>query len=294
MSLGLDPARLVSEIDRIIQFLATRIEPGRKAVLGVSGGVDADVTARLAARALGAERLKLFTVVHATMEPRHLDNARKLAVALGVPLVELALGDWAPGLIDALSHADPGEGFSSEALLDVGRAKNCLRTAIYSTYHDRGYLTLATSNRTEIECGFFVRLADGIWHLGPIAHLYKTQVYQLATALGSDADVINQPASAGYWPGESDLEDLAYWLVNLKPIGAQRSFAPAEIELAQAIQAELTFERIDRALQAIAAGCSNPDILAAASGLSMASAHRLLCLTATARAIASVPVFRTL
>ncbi|OHC72371.1 MAG: NAD(+) synthase [Rhodocyclales bacterium RIFCSPLOWO2_02_FULL_63_24] len=294
MSLRFSPDRLATEIDRILGFLATRIEPGQKVVLGVSGGVDADVTARLAARALGADRLKLFTVVHASMEPRHLDNARKLAAALGVPLVELMLADWAPGLIAELCRADPGEGFSNEALLDIGRARNCLRTAIYSIYHDRGYLTLATSNRTEVECGFFVRLADGIWHLGPIAHLYKTQVYQLAAALGSDPDVIRQPASAGYWPGESDLEDIAYWLVNLKPIGAQRRFDAAEIELAQAIWAELTFERMDRGLQLIAAGCSDPAIIAAASGLSVGTSHRLLTLTAAARSIAAIPVFRTL
>jgi NAD+ synthase len=294
MSLILSPAQVSAEIERITRFIALRIQPGQKVVLGLSGGIDSDVTARLAAGALGAGRLKLFTVVQAEMEPRHLGNARKLAAALDVPLVELSLADWAPGLIDALSRADPGEGFSSSALLDIGRAKNCLRTAISSTYHDRGYLTLASSNRTEIECGFFVRLADGIWHLGPIAHLYKTQVYQLALALGSENDVIQQPASAGYWPGESDLEDLAYWLVNRKPIAAQRAFDAKEIELANMIWAELSFARLDRALQAIAGGCSDPEVIAAASGLSVATSHRLLCLTAAARAIAAVPVFRTL
>lgn len=293
MSLLFSPAEVSREIERILRFLLTRIVPGQKVVLGLSGGIDSDVTARLAVRALGAERLKLFTVVQAEMEPSHLNNARKLAVELAVPLIELPLAGWAPGLIEALSLADPGEGFSNEALLDIGRAKNSLRTVIYSTYHDRGYLTLATSNRTEIECGFFVRLADGIWHLGPIAHLYKTQVYQLATVLGSEPEVIRQPASAGYWPGESDLEDIAYWLVNQKPIGTQRYFDAREIELANAIRAELSFERIDCGLQAIAGGCSDPEVIAAASGLSVATAHRLLCLTAAARAIAAIPVFRT-
>ena len=229
MSLLFSPAEVSREIERILRFLLTRIVPGQKVVLGLSGGSPSC--------ALGVS--SLFTVVQAEMEPSHLNNARKLAIELAVPLVELPLAGWAPRLIEALSLADPGEGFSNEALLDIGRAKNSLRTVIYSTYHDRGYLTLATSNRTEIECGFFVRLADGIWHLGPIAHLYKTQVYQLATVLGSEPEVIRQPASAGYWPGENDLEDLAYWLVNQKPIGTQRYFDAREIELANAIRAEL-------------------------------------------------------
>lgn len=294
MSLMLSPEQISLEIDRILEFLSARIQPGQKTVLGLSGGIDSDLTARLAVLALGPRRVKLFTVIQTDMEPGHLNNARLLAIELGVPLVELALANWASGLIDGLCRADPGEGFSNEAALDIGRARNCLRTAICSTYHDRGYLSLASSNRTEIECGFLVRLADGIWHLGPLAHLYKTQVYQLAAVLGSSQEVIRQPASAGYWPGESDLEDLAYWLVNQRPIGAQRSFSVPEIALAQSIRAELTFERLDSGLQTIAAGCSDPEFIAANSGLSVATSHRLLRLTAAAREIAAIPVFRTL
>lgn len=290
MSLRYSPEGLASEIERIVGFLSSRIEPGQKAVLGVSGGIDSDVTARLAARALGAERLKLFTVVQADMELRHLHNARSLAAELRIPLVEIPLAAWAPALIEMLTEADPGEGFSNAAFLDIGRAKNSLRTVVYSTYHDRGYLTLGTSNRTEAECGFFVRLGDGIWHLGPLAHLYKTQVYQLAEALHCDPEVIRQPASAGYWTGESDLEDLAYWLVNEKPVGAQRYFSPAEVELAQSIWSELSFERIDRGLQAIAAGSRDAGSIAASSALSVATAGRLLRLTEAARVIRGVPL----
>jgi len=290
MSLSHSPDWLANEIERIVGFLSSRIQPGQKAVLGLSGGIDSDVTARLAVRALGVERLKVFTVVQADMELRHLSNARKLATELGIPLVEIPLTGWAPALINMLMQTDPDEGFSNSAFLDVGRAKNSLRTVIYSTYHDRGYITLGTSNRTEVECGFFVRLGDGIWHLGPLAHLYKTQVYQLAEALGCDPEVIRQPASAGYWNGESDLEDIAYWLVNEKPVGAQRYFSPAEIELAQAIRSELTFDRIDRCLQAIAGGNRDTGAIAASSALSVATAHRLLLLTDAARTIRGLPL----
>lgn len=285
MSLHLSPDQLSGEIERIVRFLSMQVPPAQKVVLGLSGGIDSDVTARLAARALGPARLKLFTVVQADMEASHLMHARYLAQELGVPLVELPLATWPPGLIDVLARADPGEGFSNDAFLDIGRAKNSLRTVIYSTYHDRGYLTLGTSNRTEIECGFFVRLGDGIWHLGPIAHLYKTQVYQLATALGSAREVIEQAASAGYWQGESDLEDLGYWLVNLQPIGAQRRFDASEISLAQAISSELSFERIDRALHVISGGGADPGVIASVSGLTAATAERLHALVHAARAI---------
>ncbi len=53
-------------------------------------------------------------------------------------------------------------------------------------YHaeQRNYAVFGTPNRLEYELGFFVRGGDGLADLKPIAHLYKTQVYALAEALG--------------------------------------------------------------------------------------------------------------
>src|SRR5947209_16358254 len=45
-------------------------------------------------------------------------------------------------------------------------------------------LPICTPNRLEYDQGFFVKLGDGAADLKPIAHLYKTQVYQLAESLG--------------------------------------------------------------------------------------------------------------
>ncbi|MBM3390607.1 MAG: NAD(+) synthase [Betaproteobacteria bacterium] len=288
------PAQIRHEIERVTAFLQERLGDEHDAVLGLSGGIDSDVTARLLVRAVGVERVRFFTVVQADMEDRHLRNARALAKVLGVPLVELPLATWAWGLIDVLATSDPDEGFSTQAFLDVGRAKNSLRSVVYSTYHDRGYITVGTSNRTEAECGFFVRFGDGLWHLGPIAHLYKTQVFQLAAMLGSTQDVIQQPASAGYWQGQSDLEDLAYWMIHGAPIGAQRSFSPAEIEGAAHIHAELSFERLDQALNMIAGGETEPVAIARAADLSTDTAARLRRLVIAAKRIKGYPVAQQL
>ncbi|MBM3352718.1 MAG: NAD(+) synthase [Betaproteobacteria bacterium] len=284
MSLApLTEAAVATEIARCVEFLRAGLADTRGAVLGLSGGIDSDVVARLLRRAVAPQRIKCFTVIQADMEDRHLRQARELAAELDLCLVELPLAGWAWGLIDALAVADPQEGFSTAAFLDVGRAKNSLRGTIYSTYHDRGYITIGTSNRTELECGFFVRFGDGQWHLGPIAHLYKTYVFQLAAALGSRPEVIAQPPSAGYWQGQSDLEDLGFWLVHGAPIGAQRGFTAGEIAAAAAYAADLDYPRLDAALARLAAGERDLARLAAASGLRIDTATRLGLLVAAAR-----------
>ncbi|MBW1753870.1 MAG: NAD(+) synthase, partial [Deltaproteobacteria bacterium] len=62
-------------------------------------------------------------------------------------------------------------------------------------YHaDRlNYAVTGTPNRLEYDQGFFVKLGDGAADVKPIAHLYKTQVYQLAEYLGVPAEIRKRP-----------------------------------------------------------------------------------------------------
>jgi NAD+ synthase len=62
-------------------------------------------------------------------------------------------------------------------------------------YHaDRlNYAVAGTPNRLEYDQGFFVKLGDGAADVKPIAHLYKTQVYQLAEYLGVPAEIRTRP-----------------------------------------------------------------------------------------------------
>ena len=62
-------------------------------------------------------------------------------------------------------------------------------------YHaDRlNFAVAGTPNRLEYDQGFFVKLGDGAADVKPIAHLYKTQVYQLAEYLGVPEEIRKRP-----------------------------------------------------------------------------------------------------
>lgn len=252
--------QIYREIERILTFIADQLEGGYKAVVGVSGGLDSDVVARLTAKAVGIDRLKLFTVIQKDMDPKHLANARKLARQMNVRLNEIDLKEVPFSFIRVMQQADPDERFRPDGLLDPSRAKCSIRTVIFSTYQDRGYVVIGTSNRTELETGFFLPFGDGVAHLKPIVHLYKTQVRQIAKVLGTSNLVLEQPASAGFWLGEEDLEDLAYWLYNEAPIGEEIDFnAAAETKVAQ-IRAALSTESVDLGLLGLASGVQDETI----------------------------------
>jgi NAD+ synthase len=197
-----------------------------------------------------------------------------LAQDLAAPLVELAFADFPKQLLTVLGAAEPKERFSTQSPLDVGKAKNSLRTWIHSMYAERGYIVVGCSNRTEIETGFYLPFGDGLSHIMPIAHLYKTQVKLLAQAVGTRPEVIQLPASAGYWIGETDLEDLAFWMFHGAPVLEELHLTESELAIVRDIRSQLSFEVIDRGLYLIGLG-SNAETVAQMSGLSVQNADRL-------------------
>ena len=243
------------EIDRILSFIKEYILPDDKICVFASGGLDSDVVAHLCSMAVGAERVKLVFVQQDGLEEKYLANVKKLAYKLKTSLDVVDLR----GInMDFILRAERGnsELFSADYLLDINRVKCSLRTALMSCYQDKGYVIAGASNRSEIELGFFLPLGDNIAHFKPIAHLYKTQVKKLAEIIGCNKDVIMQAPSAAFWPGEEDLLDLAYWLINGKPITGQnaRLFSTSEDRKAESIYKSLSQKKLDLALLAISNG----------------------------------------
>jgi NAD+ synthase len=76
----------------------------------------------------------------------------------------------------------------------------------------RNYAVLGTPNRLEYELGFFVRGGDGLADLKPIAHLYKTQVYDLARHLGVPDEITSQPPSTDTYSLPQSQEEFYFAL----------------------------------------------------------------------------------
>jgi NAD+ synthase len=81
-------------------------------------------------------------------------------------------------------------------------------------YHaDRlNYAVAGTPNRLEYDQGFFVKLGDGAADVKPIAHLYKTQVYQLAEHLGVPEQIRNRPPTTDTYSMPQSQEEFYFSL----------------------------------------------------------------------------------
>ena len=248
------------EIARIQTFICNFVLDGETVVVPVSGGLDSDVVARLCCRSLGSSRVKAFIVIQSDMEPKFLKNAKNLCGELEIPLAEIHLENMNQDLMEALEESESKTIFNTDMMLDPAKAKCSVRSAVISCYQDKGFLIAGTTNRTEKELGFFLTFGDNLAHFKPVAHLYKSELKELAAALGTEKEVIDQEPSAGFWSGQTDLEDIAYWIVNDGPIVIPREFSEQEIIKAENIKAALDYQKIDRILERISSGESIEEI----------------------------------
>jgi NAD+ synthase len=102
-------------------------------------------------------------------------------------------------------------------------------------YHaDRlGYAVCGTPNRLEYDQGFFVKNGDGSADLKPIAHLYKSQVYQLAAYLTIPEEIQHRAPSTDTYSLEQSQEEMYFALplaiFDLCLYGADHGLAPSEV-----------------------------------------------------------------
>lgn len=111
--------------------------------------------------------------------------------------------------------------------------QRCRMSMLY--YHaDRlYYAVIGTPNKHEVEQGFFVKYGDGGADIMPIAHLYKTQVYQLAEYLGIPADIMERPPTTDTYSAEQTQEEFFFQLpfkqMDLIWYGYENAIDPLEV-----------------------------------------------------------------
>jgi NAD+ synthase len=103
-----------------------------------------------------------------------------------------------------------------DAYLGIVAATNLKQRArkMIEYYHAdrRQYAVVGTPNRLEFDQGFFVKNGDGAADLKPIAHLYKSQIYDLARHLGVPDEIRRRPATTDTYSLEQSQEEFYFGL----------------------------------------------------------------------------------
>jgi NAD+ synthase len=173
-----------------------------KAVINLSGGVDSAVSCYLAAEALGPQNVLALRLPYRTSSPDSLEHAQQVIDALGIQSLTYEITSIVEPLFEQFPDAGP-----------VRRGNVMARARMIVLYDQTeafGGLAVGTGNKTEILLGYTTLYGDAACAINPIGDLYKTQLRQLARALGVPDSIIEKPPSADLWAGQTDEGELGF------------------------------------------------------------------------------------
>jgi len=199
LSLNTDTVRKI-----LVNFLRDEtVNAGfKKGILGLSGGVDSAVCAYLAAEALGPENVRGVILPYRSSSAQSKTDAEEVVKALGIASEVVDIS----GMVDAYLGA--------AGSVDRVRAGNIMARqrmiVLYDLSQRDRALVFGTSNKTEILLGYGTLFGDLASAINPLGDLYKTQVWQLAEALGVSQAIIQKKPSADLWEGQTDEGEFGF------------------------------------------------------------------------------------
>lgn len=183
--------------DKISDFLIKEFDSRKAkcAVIGISGGIDSSVTAYVTAKSLGAKKvLGLLLPDHSVTPKVDMKHGLEISESLGINYKVIEVGKGKKILI---------KGFPNDKLARGNFLVRLRMAILYYFAAANGGLVVGTTDRSELELGYFTKYGDGGADIFPIADLYKTDVREFAKYLGIPQAIIRKKSSARIWRGQT-------------------------------------------------------------------------------------------
>jgi len=198
--------RLGLNYEMVDKYLVMRLRKyisdasARGGVIGLSGGVDSALTARLLTKA--TDNFFILVMPSKSTPKKDVEDAMEL--------IREFKGEnrYAYFEIDELVDK-----FSSLAKTEdkrvIGNVKARVRMVALYTFAQRlGYLVVGTGDKSELMLGYFTKYGDGGVDVLPIGDLYKTQVREMAKWEGLPESIYSKPSSPALWEGQTAESEL--------------------------------------------------------------------------------------
>lgn len=218
-----------SIIDRICTFINACVQDSglNGAVVSLSGGIDSAVALALTVKAIGSQHVTAITMPECDITPvEDLEDVIRLTESFNVTCEQVELSSMLHVIQDTLPIP------KTKPKIAYGNVKARLRMLItYFFANIERKIVVGTSNKSELLTGFFTKYGDGGVDILPLADLYKTQIRQLAAHLQLPNQIITKPPSPGFWPGQTDEDELgiSYEVLDMILFAKEKNYTSEEI-----------------------------------------------------------------
>lgn len=193
------------EIEKIVRFIQNTFDltEAEKIIIGMSGGVDSAVCLNLCVRAIGADKIMAIHLPTATTPQQDTTDVYSECSRHGIiPTVRLITG-----ITTDFASRIPDRARVNKTVMGNLSAR-CRMVLLYTYANAYNGMVCGTGNQTEYYLGYTTKWGDNAADFYPILHLYKTEVWEIARALGVIPDIIKKPPSAGLWEGQTDEGEI--------------------------------------------------------------------------------------
>ncbi len=182
----------------------------KKAIFGLSGGIDSAVTCVLAARALGAENIRAVLMPSEFSSDHSIKDAEDLAKNLGIEYDIIPIQTAFQAFQKTLETQFKDLPFNIAEENLQARSRGIILMAMSNKF---GHIVLNTSNKSEAAVGYGTLYGDMCGGLSVIGDLYKMEIFALSEFMNKDGEVIpvntiTKPPSAELRPNQKDSDSL--------------------------------------------------------------------------------------
>jgi len=195
---------------KIAAWIREQVEQaqGGGVVLGMSGGIDCSVVARLCRMGEVDVHLILMPCGDDMKNTKSMDHAIQFIEKFNFPF---HIFDIKPAVDALMIHSDTIRRPTNHGNLELSRVNLRPRVRMICLYQFaqlNNRLVIGTGNLAERTVGYFTKWGDGGCDLNPLAMITKQEVRILARYLDVPACIIDKKPSAGLWEGQTDEDEL--------------------------------------------------------------------------------------